>query len=244
MNKSFIISIVACVIALASIIVAFVVAGKDGTNGIDGINGINGVDGTNGKDGLTPTIEISDDGYWVINGKKTNVKADVEKIESKNPQELDFYLQDDGTYMVAVGNAKYLSNIVIPETYNGKAVTGIAKNGFEACDKLVSIAIPDSVTSIGNDAFYGCSSLTSITIPDSVTSIGYQAFYGCSSLASITIPDSVTSIGDYGFVNCSSLTIYCEATSKPSGWSYYWNRLDWSAWNYNLVPTVWGYTGE
>ena len=30
---------------------------------------------TNGTDGATPTIEISDDNYWVINGTKTDVKA-------------------------------------------------------------------------------------------------------------------------------------------------------------------------
>ena len=225
MNKSLIISIVACVIALAAIVVAFVVAGKDGA------------------DGISPIIEISDDGYWVINGEKSNVKAEAEKNE--NPQELDFYLQDDGTYMVASGNAKYLSNIVIPKTYNGKAVTGIAAQGFSDCEKLVSITIPDSVTSIGEgafgnnirgDAFSGCTSLTSITIPDSVTSIGDYAFYGCDSLISVTIPDSVTSIGSSAFYGCSSLTIYCEAEAKPSGWDYYWNSSN--------RPVVWGYTGE
>ncbi len=91
--------------------------------------------------------------------------------------------------------------------------------------------IPNSVTSIGDSAFYGCSSLTSITIPDSVTSIGGYAFEGCTSLTNITIPDSVTSIGDWAFVNCSSLTVYCEATSKPSGWE--------SRWNYSNRPVYW-----
>ena len=32
-------------------------------------------DGKDGKDGVTPTIEISDDGYWIINGVKTEHKA-------------------------------------------------------------------------------------------------------------------------------------------------------------------------
>ena len=43
--------------------------GKDGKDGRDGR------DGANGKDGKTPTIEISSDGYWVINGVKTEYKA-------------------------------------------------------------------------------------------------------------------------------------------------------------------------
>ena len=43
--------------------------------GEQGIQGEKGDKGDKGDDGLTPTIEISDDGYWVINGKKTDVKA-------------------------------------------------------------------------------------------------------------------------------------------------------------------------
>lgn len=40
-----------------------------------GKDGIDGKDGADGKDGITPTIEISSDGYWVINGVKTEYKA-------------------------------------------------------------------------------------------------------------------------------------------------------------------------
>ena len=87
-----------------------------------------------------------------------------------------------------------------------------------------------------NSAFSNCSSLTSIVIPNSVTSIGSYAFYKCSSLTSIVIPNSVETIGDYAFYNCSSLTIYCEASSKPSGWN--------SFWNYSNRPVYWGITQE
>ena len=153
-----------------------------------------------GKDDLTLTIEISDDGYWVINGEKTDVKAEGGNGESaENPQGLDFYLKDDGTYAVAIGNAKYLSNIVIPETYLGKAVTEIANIGFLQAQNLKSITIPDSVTTIDDSAFGNCSSLTSVVIGDSVTTIGDSAFDNCSSLTSVVIGDSVTTIGDYAF---------------------------------------------
>ena len=91
------------------------------------------------------------------------------------------------------------------------------------------------VKEIGNNAFEGNTTIISITIPDGVTSIGGHAFDGCSSLTSINIPDGVTSVGDYAFRGCSSLTIYCEAASKPSGWS--------SSWNYSGCPVVWSAIG-
>ena len=102
----------------------------------------------------------------------------------KNPQELTFYPKDDGTYAVAMGNAKLLSEITIPATYKGKAVTEIADHGFDG-SVAQRIVIPDSVTSIGDYAFSYCSALESITIPNGVTSIGKYAFYNCTSLTDI-----------------------------------------------------------
>ena len=124
-----------------------------------------------------------------------------------------------------------LISVTIPDS-----VTSIGYCTFYHCASLTSVTIPDSITSIGDCAFRDCTSLTSVTIPDSVTSIGYCAFYDCALLTSVTIPESVTSIGGFAFYGCTSLTIYCEATSKPSGWE--------SNWNYSNRPVVWGYTGE
>ena len=99
-----------------------------------------------------------------------------------------------------------------------------------------------SVTTIGDEAFSDCSNLTSIVIPDSVTTIGDEAFYRCWNLTSIVIPDSVTTIGGYAFSDCSNLeTIYCEATSQPSGWDSNWN---YDKWNDSIISVVWGYNSE
>ena len=67
----------------------------------------------------------------------------------------------------------------------------------------------------------------------SVTGIVDRVFYNNTDLASITIPDSVTSIGSYVFSGCSILTIYCEATSKPSGWNSNWHGDCPVVWNCN-----------
>ncbi|MBR2375425.1 MAG: leucine-rich repeat domain-containing protein [Clostridia bacterium] len=107
-----------------------------------------------------------------------------------------------------------------------------------------------SVTRIVDYAFSDCINLTSVVIGDGVTSIGEYAFSGCSSLTSVIIPDSVTSIGNNAF--SGGLTIYCEATSKPSGWDSNWDgngayfdrwyseKRRTGCWRYvNGVPRMW-----
>jgi hypothetical protein len=49
--------------------------GDTGATGPQGPQGPAGKDGVDGQNGVTPTISINQDGYWVINGEVTNVKA-------------------------------------------------------------------------------------------------------------------------------------------------------------------------
>ncbi len=165
----------------------------------------------------------------------------------------------------AFSDCRFLTSVTFEEE---SKLESIEKRTFNCCTSLTSIAIPNSVTKIGISAFDACSALTSIMIPNSIVAIESVAFYGCvslvsvsfkgesqllnigsmafgycSSLTSIVIPSSVTSIGDYTFLYCDSLTIYCEASSKPSGWDSDWNKSNrpvyWEGeWSYvNGVPT-------
>ena len=148
---------------------------------------------------------------------------------------LAFKLADDGLSYVVNGVGNITDNdIVIPATYNGKPVTGIAANAFSGNSALISIIVPDSITSVGSDAFKGCSSLqyneqdnalylgnetnpyvvlvrakdTSITscAVNANTKVIYEAaFANCSNLTSIVIPNSVVQMGSAVFRGCSGL---------------------------------------
>lgn len=137
-----------------------------------------------------------------------------------------------------------LSRVEIPSS-----VTAIGRYSFYDCSikevNIPSIAIPsikntelesviiNSGTNIESFAFDGCSKLTSVEIPSSITNIGISVFRGCSSLTSVVISGNVVIVGDDAFKGCSALTIYCEATSQPSGW--------YSNWNSTNCPVVWGH---
>ncbi len=122
-----------------------------------------------------------------------------------------------------------VTNVVIPDTYNGKPVTSVSKDGFKGCSALSSVEFGSSVITIAESAFEGCSALTSVTVPSSVETIGDSAFsgsglteisYAASSsvseigknaftgtfLSSITIPSSVKNIGEGAFSGITTAT--------------------------------------
>ena len=165
--------------------------GEKGEQGEKGEKGEKGEQGPQGEKGDTPTIEISDDGYWVINGEKTDVKANADEGTNENPQQLAFYPTDDGKYVAGIGNAFFLSEVTIPSTYLGCPVVGIVYDGFELeGDKppYMNLILSDGIEYIEDYAFEDLSFVKSIYISKSVTSIGDEAFH--DKITDITVDEN------------------------------------------------------
>ena len=96
-------------------------------------------------------------------------------------------------------------DILIPETYNDKPVTGIGNGAFSGIN-IKSVVMPNTIVSMGENCFRACSELETITLSNALETIPSYSFYGCSKLANITIPNGIKYIGDNVFQYCSSLT--------------------------------------
>lgn len=78
---------------------------------------------------------------------------------------LSFILLEDESGYKVQGNRNLLSTqLVIPQSYQGKPVVEIVPFGFANCTSLEDIIVPDSVKKIGKSAFEDCTP-QSITIP-------------------------------------------------------------------------------
>lgn len=135
------------------------------------------------------------------------------------------------TYTITGYKSNGATDIVLPSSYNGKAVTAVGESAFSGSEILESVTIPDSIEALGalafsdskklkkvtfdgsskltefdTGVFSGCSALTEINIPAAVKKIGFRAFSGCSALAGVTLPDGISELYYFAFADCSALT--------------------------------------
>ena len=161
--------------------------------------------------------------------------------EDENCSEgLEFTLNEDGeSYSVTGIGTCTDADIVIPNTYNGKPVTGIGDFAFSGCTDITSVVIRDGVASIGNGAFSGCTSLATIDFSNSVRLVGNcsfggcafenlsivglevmgpWAFAGCELLESIVVSSTLVWVAWDAFRGCTTFdTIYYTGTQE--GWN-------------------------
>ncbi len=92
----------------------------------------------------------------------------------------------------------------LSEVQIGKGVDRIPDYGFDLCESLKEITIPENIQTIGSWAFYKAG-LEKVKLNEGLKSIEYKAFYLCEGLKSISIPDSVKSVGAEAFCLCDNL---------------------------------------
>lgn len=132
------------------------------------------------------------------------------KQSDKTVTEGDFTFEKidgkDEYALIAYNKNSTETDVIIPNTYNGKPVTEIGEKIFNSCDKLTSVTIPNSITVIGDDTFQECENLTSVTIGNSVTTIGSRSFVHCYRLTNVTLGSSLTTIKKDAFHYCHQLS--------------------------------------
>ena len=97
-------------------------------------------------------------------------------------------------------------------------MTSIGQYAFNACSKLTTISLPNTLQTINDGAFNGCSSLTSFSVPGSVTTIGSTVFDYCS-IPTFTFEASNTAITCSATIPCTNLYLGRDITFTESGFS-------------------------
>lgn len=138
---------------------------------------------------------------------------------------------DFGNGVQTIG-ASAFSGTAITELKLPKSLTTLGQYAFSNCASLKEAVIPEGVTVLPTMVFGTCSALERVVLPDTLTTIEAEAF-NISGLKAIFLPASVTTISasSYSkspFLGSSGLTVFCEADSAASGWSSYWNNVDYS----------------
>ena len=143
---------------------------------------------------------------------------------------------------------KAAKEIIIPASFNGKAITALAdnfskqntniekvniagsisvipSNSFSSCSKLKEVTFNEGLTTIGAYAFNNCA-LEKVMFPSTCTNIGDQSFDKNSNLYQIYIPKSVSTVGSWAFDAINSKAYIClehETDSRPSGFASNWS---------------------
>lgn len=125
----------------------------------------------------------------------------ITACKTKKEFKFTFKLLNDNTYEVTGYKNTLPEELVIPNTYNKKAVTSIGTVAFSGGKELTKVVIPSNITIIKSEAFSGTDDLVEVEFlsNDTLKVIENNAFHNAVSLATISLPDSVDIIGAYAF---------------------------------------------
>ena len=152
---------------------------------------------------------------------------------------FEFKLQTEGinkdTYSLVIKNEVFrVSNVRIPETYNGKKVSIVEGYAFRNCSTLRTIEIPDTIEIVYyNTAFEKCNALKEIVVYETGNAVSPKyssadgVLYYTSDVAAegkelvfipaartggLAIPSGVRSIGENAFTGSKIQTVTVPAT--------------------------------
>lgn len=130
------------------------------------------------------------------------------KLTGYTGQDTKLVIPDtlDGKKVTGIGDGCFSGNPWPERVYVPEGVVKIGDYGFECCSHIEKIYLPDSLREIGNGAFSGCGVLTLADFSDGVTSIGDGAFMACQSMTRIALPADLQQLGKFAFAFCNDLT--------------------------------------
>ena len=87
----------------------------------------------------------------------------------------------------------------VPVLIDRRPVVEIGETAFAYCEKVTSVAIPDSVEVVGENAFYDCGGLEELQLGAGIKRIAAYAFARCSSLRRVVLPSTLEELASNAF---------------------------------------------
>ncbi len=145
-------------------------------------------------------------------GETTDETSGESSVPIANPASDFLYEETSDGGIVVTDYIGESTDVVIPETIDGKPVTEIGLDfanmvSMDPCKVYVkSVWMPDTVWHIGGSAFEGQDELEIVRFSEGLISIDGSAFCGCDILSSITLPESLQYLGGpFTFAHMASL---------------------------------------
>ena len=113
---------------------------------------------------------------------------------------------------------KYLNEAIQHPTDLNREAT-VVSNALNHASEInqPNIEVAEGTEAIGNEYYNACRKIQTVKLPNSLKEIGDGAFGNCNKLTSINIPNNVTYIGEYAFGSCNNLQhVYYLGTSQPT----------------------------
>ena len=106
--------------------------------------------------------------------------------------------------------------MAIPDHINGLPIVEIGKKAFAGCEKITSVALPDTVEVVGAGAFYECDGLEELRLGAGIKKIEKGAFEDCSSLRRVVLPSTLEECAREAFDESVDLIVDDDSLSNDA----------------------------